>query len=109
MNNIDHDKIIRSVATSTAIETGQNSEEIEQKLRGMSYMTKSVTLADDLCGCYYCFYIFPISEVEFYVDNGRTSLCPNCMIDSVIIPCADQAELEKLHEYYFSDLLYDNN
>lgn len=36
------------------------------------------------CGCFYCQRIFHSNEVEEYIDEGQTAICPYCGIDSVI-------------------------
>lgn len=52
--------------------------------------------ASDLCGCFYCFAMFPPGEITDWIDwpddtpeededrYGQTALCPRCGIDSVI-------------------------
>lgn len=40
--------------------------------------------ASKTCGCISCCEIFNASEVEDYIDEGETSLCPICGIDAVI-------------------------
>jgi hypothetical protein len=47
----------------------QNRVEIEQSLK---------------CGCFSCGSIFDATEVEDYIDDGKTALCPYCSVDSVI-------------------------
>jgi len=44
------------------------------------------------CGCFYCLNIFSPGEIDKWVDEdpqcprgpGKTALCPNCSIDSVL-------------------------
>ena len=36
------------------------------------------------CGCYYCISRFSKQDIEQWVDDGQTALCPFCGIDSVI-------------------------
>jgi RNA polymerase sigma factor (sigma-70 family) len=36
------------------------------------------------CGCFSCGSIFDATEVEDYIDDGKTALCPYCSVDSVI-------------------------
>lgn len=58
------------------------------------------------CACYYCYKVFPPSEIKEWTDKeGDTALCPHCNIDA-IIPVneeseKDQAFLTKVHEYWF--------
>lgn len=37
-----------------------------------------------LCGCFYCTDIFEFENIDEWTDHGRTALCPECGIDSVI-------------------------
>jgi hypothetical protein len=41
-------------------------------------------LASALCGCFYCCETFSPLEIEEWVDEDTTALCPRCGIDSVI-------------------------
>lgn len=36
------------------------------------------------CGCFYCTKIFRPFQINFWIDNNDTALCPFCSIDSVI-------------------------
>ncbi len=36
------------------------------------------------CGCFYCGRIFRPFQVNFWIDDNDTALCPYCCIDSVI-------------------------
>lgn len=38
----------------------------------------------ELCGCFYCTDIFDYKNIQDWVDDGDTALCPSCGIDSVI-------------------------
>ena len=40
--------------------------------------------ASTACGCFYCVSIFQPNEIEDWVNNGGSALCPRCGIDSVI-------------------------
>lgn len=57
------------------------------------------------CACYYCYKIFPPSEIQEWVDKNNTAICPYCLIDSVL-PIYEESEkdieaLTKMHEYWF--------
>ena len=46
-------------------------------------------MASDICGCFYCLSIFKPSAIVEWIDEpvgtgGRTAMCPECGIDSVI-------------------------
>lgn len=49
-------------------------------------------------GCYYCLETFNESEIEDYVDNGNTALCPYCMVDAVTDKIS---KLKELQTQYF--------
>ncbi len=36
------------------------------------------------CGCISCERIFPVGEVEEFIDEGKTALCPYCGTDALI-------------------------
>ncbi|WP_237709868.1 cytoplasmic protein [Stutzerimonas stutzeri] len=38
----------------------------------------------EACGCFYCLEIFDYKNIEEWIDDGDTALCPGCGIDSVI-------------------------
>lgn len=38
----------------------------------------------EVCGCFHCLAVFAPSEIEEWVDNDDTALCPKCGIDSVL-------------------------
>ena len=42
----------------------------------------------EVCGCFYCLAVFPLSKVSEWIDEvndiGTTAMCPECGIDSVI-------------------------
>jgi hypothetical protein len=58
-----------------------------------------------LCGCFYCFAIFPPSDILEWIDDGQTALCPQCPVDSVIGSASGYpitAEfLRRMHDHWF--------
>jgi hypothetical protein len=40
--------------------------------------------ASNLCGCFYCVKVFAPTEIQEWVDDGATALCPKFGVDSVI-------------------------
>lgn len=56
---------------------------------------------DTECSCYYCLTYFKGSEIDCFVDDERTAICPNCSIDSVLPEKISQEKLEELHNKYF--------
>lgn len=57
------------------------------------------------CGCFYCLRIFPPSEIEEWVDEGQTALCPYCGIDAVLGSASgieiSEDFLSQMRERYF--------
>ncbi len=37
-----------------------------------------------VCGCFYCLKTFAPSAIEDWLDDGQTTKCPKCPVDSVI-------------------------
>ena len=37
-----------------------------------------------LSACFYCENIFPPAEIQEWVDDGQTAICPHCGIDAVL-------------------------
>ncbi len=60
-----------------------------------------------MAGCYHCKSIFESSNVSETTDDGKTALCPNCNIDSVLPDSSpfkiDENTLIKLNKYWFSN------
>ena len=57
------------------------------------------------CGCFYCFEIFPPTQITEWVDADQTALCPKCGIDAVIgsasgYPITSNF-LHRMHEHWF--------
>ena len=57
------------------------------------------------CGCFYCLEVFPPTEIVEWIDEGATSMCPRCGIDSVIgsgskFPITPRF-LASMHRYWF--------
>ena len=48
-------------------------------------MKKFIQIAFGKCGCFYCCKTFNIGDVDEFVDDGKTAICPKCGIDSVLI------------------------
>ncbi len=57
------------------------------------------------CGCFSCGRIFDASEVEDYIDNEETALCPYCDIDAVVGDASgvvlSQELLKEMKKKYF--------
>ena len=58
------------------------------------------------CGCFYCLEIFAPDEIEEWITQEGTALCPRCGIDAVIgdlsgFPVARRAFLQAMHRLWF--------
>lgn len=56
-----------------------------------------------MCGCYSCLEIYPVSEIECWVDDGNTPLCPYCLVDAVLIGETNVDALKKLYGENFGE------
>ena len=66
------------------------------------------------CGCFYCLSIFPPDEIKDWINEsencprgpGKTAICPNCGIDSVLPDTIDyeltKEFLEMMQEKFFN-------
>lgn len=55
----------------------------------------------DMVGCFYCFGIYPPTEITEWCDQDQTAICPKCGIDSVL-PNIDPTFLKPMHDYWFA-------
>lgn len=57
------------------------------------------------CGCFSCSRVFDATEVEDYIDDGETALCPYCDVDSVVGDASgielNPIVLNELNKMYF--------
>jgi len=61
--------------------------------------------ASEICGCFYCLRVYPPKEIQEWIDDETTALCPHCGIDSVIgsksgYPITAEF-LQKMKEHWF--------
>lgn len=58
------------------------------------------------CGCFYCLRTFAPEEIERWIDEGKTALCPFCQIDSVVGDASGysvtEGFLKTMNAYWFS-------
>lgn len=59
----------------------------------------------ETCGCFYCLQVYPPKEIQEWIADETTALCPNCGIDSVIgsksgYPITAEF-LQKMKEHWF--------
>ena len=54
-------------------------------------------------GCFYCLTIYPVKEIDDWIDNEQTARCPKCGIDSVV-PVTENVTpefLKRMQQYWF--------
>ncbi len=84
------------------------SFEEEEKLKKLhTYSSNNKLLIDkaNKCYCFYCKEIFDARDVNYYLENENTALCPKCMVDSVLPDNIDEALneeiIEEMNKYWF--------
>jgi len=79
----------------------------QDHLRAHGHCTRNRSELKDspLCGCFYCFAIYPPSEISGWVDDEQTAICARCGIDSVIASAAGYPLTEEflhlMHHHWF--------
>lgn len=68
-----------------------------------SWHNRSRLTPGTACGCFYCEAVFAADEIQQWVDDDLTALCPRCGIDSVLAGMTDARTLHDLHESRFSE------
>ena len=61
--------------------------------------------AGAVCRCFHCLSAFPADQIQCWVDDGDTALCPNCGVDAVLSSHADDlldALIQRLQTLYFA-------
>lgn len=58
-----------------------------------------------LCGCFYCFSVYPPTDIKKWIDDGDCAVCPRCGIDSVIGDASgypvEKSFLLAMYDYFF--------
>lgn len=87
------------------------TEEFLRKAHKHSIFHHSEIMDSDLCCCFYCQSNFEPEKIIDWCDeddlSGKTALCPNCGIDSVIgsksgYPITDEDFIEEMHRFWFN-------
>jgi len=62
--------------------------------------------SSDQCGCFHCLEVFSTKQIDVWVDDEDTALCPICGIDAVIGSTAGfpltAAFLSEMRQHWFS-------
>ena len=77
-----------------------------EKAHKLSYKNKDLIVDSKKCGCFYCLKIYEPKEINEWVDDGNTAVCPRCGIDAVLPEhpgyTLDDRFLKKMRYYYFT-------
>jgi hypothetical protein len=72
---------------------------------GHSSNNRDTLVKSDWCGCFYCCSSFSPSEIDEWVDDETTAICPICGVDSVIGNASgfpiEKEFLGKMHDHWF--------
>jgi hypothetical protein len=70
-----------------------------------SLRNRSELLESEVCGCFCCLAIFPSAEIQEWIDDDQTAICPKCPVDAVIGSASgypiDKSFLQKMHDRWF--------
>ncbi len=84
------------------------SIEFLKKAHKESIYHEPLILKSKLCGCFHCKKTFEPNKIIEWTDKsskkGKTAMCPNCGIDSVLddkFPIEDQAFLNQMNKFWF--------
>ena len=76
-----------------------------ERLHAYASHNKKMIGKSNKCYCFYCKSVFENGEVETYLAEEKTALCPKCGIDSVIPDSIDEkideAIISEMHDYWF--------
>ena len=82
-----------------------DSKAIYRKLHTYSSNNKELIKQSKTCYCFYCKKQMNPTEIQEYIDNNQTALCPYCEIDSILPDAIDEPindELvDEMNKYWF--------
>ena len=86
--------------------TYSHEKEVQlERLHAYSANNRSLIADSNKCYCFYCKQSMYRGEVEEYIDNGQTALCPRCQIDAIIPDSieesVDENIIAEMNEYWF--------
>ena len=84
------------------------SKEFLKQAHKKSIYHETKILNSNLCGCFYCKGTFEPKKILEWTDEdskkGKTAMCPNCGIDSVLddeFPIEDKEFLNQMNKLWF--------
>lgn len=76
-----------------------------KKIHAYASHNKALIEKSQKCYCFYCKNVMDSSEINRYLDEEETALCPKCGIDSIIPDGIDEnidkGIIEEMHDYWF--------
>lgn len=75
-----------------------------KRLHAYASHNKEMIEKSDKCYCFYCKGVFEKGEIETYLTEEATALCPKCGNDSVIPDSAEKIDdriIAEMHDYWF--------
>lgn len=80
-------------------------ESTMEKYHAYCTHNKKLIDASRKCYCFHCKGSFDPQDIEEYIDNGHTALCPKCGVDAVLPDSIgepiDDSILSQMNEYWF--------
>ena len=85
------------------------TQDIYKKAHVHCTRNRDMLEADTECGCFHCLRVYDPAQIQKWIDNGQTALCPHCGVDSVLgkgagYPLTD-AFLKGMHVRWFGEEL----
>ena len=79
-----------------------------KQIHNHSFKNRAEIAQSLICYCIHCQKACASGQVEKWVDDGETAICPKCGVDSLIGSAAEyemtEPLLKELHEFYFEQL-----
>jgi Zn finger protein HypA/HybF involved in hydrogenase expression len=76
-----------------------------ERLHAYASHNKELIEKSDKCYCFHCKSVFESGEIERYLNEETTAICPKCGIDSVIPDGMDEkideTIISEMHDYWF--------
>ncbi len=82
-----------------------DEEALFEKLHAYSLHNRDMVLRSKKCYCFFCREAFESGDIEDFVDDGQTALCPRCRISAIIPDCVEEEidgqTVSDMNEYWF--------
>jgi hypothetical protein len=81
--------------------TSMNDIEGKTLADGSQHNRDRMTSATE-CGSFHCRAVFRADEINQWIDDGLTAMCPRCGVNAVLAGITDPATLSDLHDHAFA-------